>query len=360
MPDPLEFKTDFPAAAARWADFAARRNTGPMVAAEIVRPGAVPVDPPDYGSGAVGDLGPTLDQIERWAESHRFLGDAIPFYYLEFGADHFSALIGAEFVCNNGVWWALPCVQDLDRDEIRFDRSGRWWQRTAEFAAAVRQRFDGRILIASPSLVSNLDALSAVYGGENLLMAMVDNPAGVHRMLRQIDRACGEVIDAFAEMLDYPRFGSINRHGMYSPGRTNVLQCDFAYMIGTPMYREFVAPYVTREVGRLDLSEYHLDGPGNVRHMEALCDIADLDVVQWVAGDGSAARQDWNWLFDRIDALGKGQIFWKTPAQVRDLWRRLKSRTIAFRLPGRTTQAEYEDLMADLARMTDKGDGPAA
>ncbi len=124
--------------------------------------------------------------------------------------------------------WAVPFVEDLASADIRFDREGEWWKRTVEFAQALRARCDGKLLIASNTLVSNLDALAAIYGPQNLLMAMLDNPDAVHRALAQIDRAHGEILDALAELLDYPRFGSITRHGLYSRGRVNVPQCDFS------------------------------------------------------------------------------------------------------------------------------------
>jgi hypothetical protein len=344
----MEFKPDFPAVAERWEAFWAGRNTRPMVGRAVPRPGVTPVEAPPYGAGADGNYEPVIDQLLRWAETHVFAGDAIPFFYLEFAADHFAALLGADLrFPAPGGGWAVPFVTDLDGQDVRFEREGRWWKRTVEFAQALRSNCDGKLLIASPSLVANLDALSAIYGAQNLLLAMVDNPDGVHRMLSQIDRAFGEILDAFADLLDYPRFGSINRHGMYTRGRTNVLQCDFAYMIGPEMFREFAVPYLRREMERLDAAEYHLDGPGNVRHLDALCEIEELDVVQWVAGDGPAATQDWTWLFDRIDGLGKGQIFWKDARFAREVWQKYRSRALCFVLKA-SSVAEVEDCIAEL------------
>jgi len=346
MNEKLDFRPDFAAVADRWQRFWAGENTRPMVCACVPRPGTTPVAEPDYGAGADGNYGPVIERLLQWAETHVFAGDLIPFHYLEFAADHFAALLGADLQFPEvGGGWAVPFVTDLDRQDVRFERDGRWWKRTVEFAQALRERCDGRLLIASPSLVSNLDALAAIYGSEKLLLAMLDNPDGVQRMLGQVDRAFGEILDAFADLFDYPTFGSINRHGMYSRGRINVLQCDFAYMISPEMFREFAAPWLRREMSRLDAVEDHLDGPGNVRHLEALCEIDDLDVVQWIPGAGPAAQEDWTWLYDRVDALGKGQILWKDAAFAHEAWRRYRSRKLCFVLKTATV-SEVEDFIA--------------
>ena len=346
----LECKPDFDVVAERWEAFWRGQNERPMVGAEIPRAGVTPIEKPGYAALAAGDLEPVIDRLLAWAETHEFLGDSIPFFYLEFAADHFASLLGADLDFPEGQegGWAVPFVEDLDRAEIRFDRDGKWWRRTLECAEALRARCDGKLLIASPSLVANLDALSAIYGPQKLLFALVDNPDGVQRELDQIDRAFAEIVDAFAEMLDYGQFGSINRHGMYTRGRTNVLQCDFSYMISPEMFREFVVPHLAREMEQLDAVEYHLDGPGAIRHVEALCEMERLDVVQWVAGAGGPAEQDWIWLYDRIDELGKGQFLGGDTATVKARWAKYRSRKLYFRVRGIESDAQMEEYMETL------------
>ena len=86
----LEFKADFAAARRRWDEFWSGRNGRPLLAAVLPKPGVTPVAAPDYAAGARGDFGPVIEQVLEWAATHEFLGEAIPFYYLEFAADHFA------------------------------------------------------------------------------------------------------------------------------------------------------------------------------------------------------------------------------------------------------------------------------
>jgi hypothetical protein len=323
-----------------------------MLLAVLPRPGVEPVDKPPYTSGASGDFGPIVDQLLRWVDSHEFLGDAIPFYYMEFGPDHFASLLGAELRFPPDAprtSWAVPFVEDWDAEELRFRPECRWWERTAEFARAIRSRCDGKLLIASSTLVANLDALAAVRGPQRLLMDLVERPDAVRRALDQVTGAHQEILDAFADLLDYTTWGSINRHGLYSRGRINVPQCDFSCMISPAMFREFAIPALREEMDHLDAVEYHLDGPDAIGHLEALCEIEALDIVQWVPGSGEASTQDWTWLYDRIDALGKGQIRGGSAESIKHLWERYGSRKLVAGLSAGSRQ-EVEACIEALER----------
>ena len=348
----LQYKNDFSAPAKQWADFWKGDNTRPSVSAILPKSGVASVEKPGYAFGAREDFGPIIDQLLAWAETHEFLADAIPFYYMEFAADHFAALLGADlqFTETEPGGWAVPFIQDLEHAEIYFDRDGYWWKRTVEFAEALRARCDGKLLIASNTLVANADALAACCGSEKLLVSMAERPDAVHSALMQIDQAHEEILEALSALLDYPRFGSITRHGMYSAGRINVPQCDFSCMISPQMFREFVVPYLAKEMQRLDAVEYHLDGPGAIRHLDALCEIDALDLIQWVPGAGQE-QKDWSELFDRIDAFGKGQMRGGGSDTIKALWQKYRSRKLFFTLRAES-QSEVEDCLAELENIT--------
>jgi 5-methyltetrahydrofolate--homocysteine methyltransferase len=350
----LSFKPDFEIAAARWDAFWRGENRRPMVGATVLKAGREAVSKPPYTAGADGQFDPVVDQVMRWAESYEFVADAIPFYAVEFGADHFAALLGGDLSFHEGKpgSWAVPYLTNLADADIRFRPEGRWWQRTVEFVQALRARCDGALMLAAPTMSANLDALAAIHGTENLLMSMVDNPDAVHRALTQITKAHGEVLKAFADLFGFAEYGSINRHGMYARGCINVPQCDFSCMISPAMFREFAAPYLREEMRRFDGVEYHLDGPDALKHLEALCEIEDLDVIQWVPGTGSAEKTDWTWLEQKIDSLGKGLLRYADLTQLRNIHRESRSRR-QYVFTWAASRAEIEDCIAEL-----EGDHP--
>jgi len=151
-----------------------------------------------------------------------------------------------------------------------------------------------------------LDSLAAIRGNERLLVDLVDCPDKVKRALDQVCSAHTEMLEAYAQLLDFDTYGSINVEGLYTPGRQSRPQCDMSCMISQKMFREFVVPCLEREAEDVDAMHYHLDGPGAIQHLEALCEIEGLDTISWVPGSGEGQAQDWAMLHKKIDDLGKG------------------------------------------------------
>lgn len=323
-----QYKKDFAGTRLMWDKFWQERNERPLFSAIIPKPGVETVAKPPYAAGADGNFMPVIDQLLKWAESHEFLYEAIPFFYLEFAADHFAALLGADLIFpdKDQGGWPVHFIRDIENTDIKFQRDGKWWERTCQFASALKEKCGESIMIASPTMVGNLDALVAIRGANEVLMDLALNPEAVKRALTQINCAYTEILDAFSELFNYSKFGSINRHGMYSSGRINVVQCDMSCMISPEMFQEFLIPAFKYEMSHYDAVEYHLDGTGALKHLEALCSIPELDVVQWVPGAGSSENSNWTELYLKIDQLKKGQILSGNASEITGLASELKNR----------------------------------
>ncbi len=80
-----------------------------------------------------------------------------------------------------------------------------------------------------------------------------------------------------------------------------MLQSDFSYMISPRMFERFALPGLTVWAGALDYPFYHLDGPGQIKHLDMLLSIPRLRGIQWVPGDGQPTPDQWlpllaNWI----------------------------------------------------------------
>ncbi len=345
----LEFKPDFERASRFWTDFWQGKNNRPAISITLPRPGTRPQPPPAYLDCFDGDFRRIADQLLAWAETHEFLAESIPFYYLEFGPDTFAAFLGADLQLapERNTSWSIPCVEDWDKTDIRFHPEGYWWQRTAEAAGVLLEWCGGKMLICPPTLVANLDALAALRGSQQLMFDLAVAPEKIRRALAQVNTAHTQIMAACRREFEFDRYGSINVEGAYSTGTQSRPQCDASCMISPAMFRELVVPCLESEANDADAFVYHLDGPGALKHLEALCAIPKLDMIAWVCGAG-AEDKDWSALYDRIDRLGKGQWHYETGRdQIKEAWRKYTSRKLAFAIHAES-RAEVEGFLREL------------
>jgi 5-methyltetrahydrofolate--homocysteine methyltransferase len=348
----LEFKPDFELARRRWGQFWRGESTGPLLWAVRPRPGVEPIPRPGCYVCAFGDIEPVIEQAIGWAATHEFLDGAIPGYQVTFAPDHFAALLGADLRNTEGssaTNWIQPFVRDWDDVEIRFQPEGKWWQRTAEVISRFRRRCDGRLIVYGTHLQGGLDCLVALRGAEGVLCDLLDVPEKVLDALKRVDRAIDDVRAALAEALDVATYGSLNRFGMYSRGLIDVPQCDASCMISPELFERFELPSLTHELAGLDASIYHLDGPGAIRHLEAICSLEKLDMIQWVPGAGQDDK-DWSDLRRRIDDLGKGQIYQASAnliaLDIKEIWESFSSRKLYFQVSA-DVHDELKTLLAE-------------
>jgi len=334
----MKYVPGYEATVDRWAAFWRGESPRPMLHAIQPRTGVEPIGKPRPYDCALGDLDAIARQALGWVETHDFLGDAIPSFMITFCPDHFAALLGGEILPGGGTGtnWVKPHIDSLDDAELSFQPDGKWWRRTVECVQTFRERCDGKLILTPTHLQGGLDCLVALYGTENLFMDMATAPEKVHAALARVDAALLDVRAAFAELLQIDQWGSLNRFGLYSAGVIDVPQCDASCMISPEMFAEFELPHLAREVESLDASVYHLDGPTALPHVEAVCSIERLDMIQWMPGAGHY-DDDWHGLNQRIDALGKGQVFQLyyrfTDEQIQHIWDTYRSRKLFFQAP---------------------------
>lgn len=285
------------------------RGDVPMLCAGFPRDPANPVPKPALGITRKTDIAALADSLVKWADANEFLGGAFPFYcvYLFDVYNQTAELLGGKVEECGDSHGMIPFIDDLDTAELTIDLHSPTAKRLSSIVHQLRERCGDSLLISASAIGGNLDTLEAARGSFQLLLDLNDNPAGVHRCLKQVDDAAAQLLDFHAELYDFEAFGSICRHGMYSRGKVGVPQCDFGYMIGPHHFAEFALPYLRREFARLDGVCYHLDGLGNLPNLDVLCREPDLHLIQWVPGAGHE-KEDWSQLSERIDELGKGMM----------------------------------------------------
>ncbi len=343
----LELRPDFDVVAGTWDRFWEQRGIErPMIMCRVPR-GEPQVHPP-AGDLLDGDIDTCIDDRLRWLRSFDWMGDAIPACMPQLGPDHFAALLGAQLRVNpdsRATVWTEPCIANWEDCEIGVQWEGRWWQRTVEMIGRFRERCNGICLVSPPNLQGGLDCLAALRGVEPLALDLVLAPEQVAKAMTDINRCFAEVKQRLAELCDVAAHGSVNRHVFYHRGQVGIPQCDYSCLIGPEMFNEFALPAIRFEAASFDESEYHLDGPNAIRHLEAIASVPDISVIQWQPGFKDMHR-DWSELYRQIDRLHKGAYLFTGPELLRKQRRENANRMLCCELLTRNRR-EAESVLAE-------------
>ena len=300
---------------------------------QVVLNGAPPDRPepkansPDKNK-TVYDLSITSEElIDRWdyeLSGRRWLGDGLPHVFVDFGPGVIAALLGARPEPRmESVWFQAVKDQPIADVQLRYDPDNVWFRRLKDIYRAGIDRWQGRALMSMTDLGGNLDILSSFRPGEGLLLDLYDHPEVVKRLTWQAHHLWWRYFDEFNAILQPVNPGYSAWASLYSDVPFYMLQCDFCYMLGPEMFDEFVLPELTATCKRLGNAFYHLDGVGQLAHLDKLLKIPELKGIQWVPGAGKPVQADWPEVLRKVRDAGKliqlGGNFATMDKLVRDL-----------------------------------------
>jgi hypothetical protein len=223
-----------------------------------------------------------------------------------FGPGVVATALGAEAEAHEDTTWFHP-VGDLDIDGIhfRYDPDSKWMKRIKEITGIAVERWKGVVQIGMTDLGGNLDILSTFRPGERLLLDLYDNPEVIRRLTWEAHEAWWAAFRDLDAVSRSTNPGYSAWCPIFSEAPYYILQCDFCYMIGPGMFDEFVKPEIAASCRRLVNGFYHLDGSGQLPHLDSLLAIPQLKGVQWVPGTGQRGQCEWPEVYRRIRAAGK-------------------------------------------------------
>lgn len=283
---------------------------------QFVVPGHDPGRPepnlPQYAFTAFYDLSVSAeDVVDRWdydLSSVRYLGDAFPTVFVNFGPGVLAAFLGAQLLTSpeaQTCWFHPEREEEITDLNFAYDPDSIWLKRISDIYRAAADRWGDMVQLGMTDLGGNLDVLSTFRPAEQLLYDLYDYPDDVKRLTWQAHelwfRAFGE-LDSIVRSTNpgYTAWAPI-----FSTEPYYVLQCDFCYMIGPDMFDEFVKPELAAACKRLTNPFYHLDGPGQLPHLDSLLTIPELKGVQWVPGAGVPGWEAWPEVYRKIRDAGK-------------------------------------------------------
>ena len=237
-------------------------------------------------------------------------GDAWPRFWVDYGPGAAAAYLGAEVEPAQNTAWFRPGIwknKPLSGIRPGYDPDNPWWQRTQEVTKACVEYFAGRAQVSVTCIGGSLDIAASLRDTMTLLEDCVDDPDAVDELCRRLTPLWLRYYRELYALIAPAGRGTSAWAPLWGAGRTCILESDFAYMISPDLFARFVVPYLTDCCAGLDHSFYHMDGKGQIPHLDHLLAIPGLNGVQWLPGDGQPEAGDPIWwpVLKRIRDAGK-------------------------------------------------------
>jgi hypothetical protein len=268
-----------------------------------------------------------LPRLERQVASTYYAGDAFPWIDpLSQGlAAIQTAFLGAPYridpVSLSG--WTEPLFDDWgSRPRFEFDPKNPWWQACQRLLYEGSQRSQGtpgqppRYVISIPDLQGGGEILALLRGSEQLALDLFDCPEQIAPALEEINRSWLAYYQACYEIIHQYQPGYVDWLGIWSERPGVTVECDFSVMVSPRMFQRFFLPALAQQVEMIERTVYHLDGPGQLPHLDAILDLSKLRAIQWIPTPDRPAILDWIPLLQRIQAAGKGVVVACEPDEV--------------------------------------------
>lgn len=247
--------------------------------------------------------------VDRWdyeLASRRFVADGFPSIWPNFGAGALAAMTGCELrVAEDTIWFEPSRIVDPGKLHIQPRVDSAVASRIKALYREATSLWGGTVQLGMVDLGGTLDVLQSFLPSERLALELYDNPFEMHRLISEVHAAWWAHFDSFRALVANTNPGYTAWTPLLSLESYYMLQSDFAYMIGPDMFDQFVLPELTRSCARLVRPFYHLDGHGQLVHLDKILEIPGLAGVQWIPGEGAPDVSHWPDVYRRIRDAGK-------------------------------------------------------
>ena len=236
-----------------------------------------------------------------------FLGDAYPAFYVR-TTGLLGVFMGQDWTVSakDGTVWYSEIPKELEELDFTADEENPMYLRTLDLVKGFQDYFQGRVVRGGANLGGVCDVYHSIRGMENAIYDLADNPELARQAMQQIHRQWRKVNDKLLSLIDPAvNHGYTHWTNILSSVPYDMIQADFAFLLGHDDYRAFVHPLIVQESAAFQRSMFHMDGPGFLRHLPDLLDIPTLNGVQWIPGAGAEPVGSWPELYDQVAAADK-------------------------------------------------------
>ncbi len=296
---------------------------------------------------------PYLDDCERLFAEHEecggdFIWSATPFW----GIPWLEAALGCPIFADHttGSIYSEPPANFAGPDSLTtFGLKNPWVEKTVEFLVKMAARSNGRWPLATTRMRGISDLLAALYGGADIVFAMMEKPDEIQVVCEKLTTFWIEY--GKLQLSHIPAFhGGIGSFYYYvwAPAGTIWHQEDATALLSPKLYRQFIEPCDRRisetfsssimhqhSTGYVPLDAYlsmnfsalelHIDeaGPSAEELYETHLKILEhTPLIIW----GNIPEKDMDWIFQELPAEGLAVItVVESPEHAQEIWKKYLS-----------------------------------
>ncbi|MHA1725056.1 MAG: hypothetical protein ACTSYC_08130 [Promethearchaeota archaeon] len=262
------------------------------------------------------DIEGCLDDFEKKSSSIFFGAENIPWFWPNYGPGIMASVLGVEPKFqeeSQTVWFNSPTpVNEIvsHLESMKLNKNNPWYARLVKITEYAAKRAKNDYSVALTDLGGVIDILSSFLGPTNIILTMKRSP-GI------IDSCRAIILEKLLKMYDELQ-SIIEKHGggcnswipVWCPKRYYPIQSDFSAMLSPKLFKRFVLPDIKEQAEHMDYAVYHLDGPGELVHLDVLLNEPSITAIQWVPGAGEKPSSDEKWMpiYKKIQVAGKSII----------------------------------------------------
>jgi len=293
-----------------------------------------------------------LDRFQASVDGAVFLAETLPVFVPNLGPEVCATVFGCELDFTESSSWSRPVVRHCrEIPDIRPNLENVYWNALRRMTELSLERGRGKWLTAVADLHTNGDLVASLRDPQGVCLDLADDMPSVRR-------ACDYVTRSYPLMFE-DLWSRINAAGMPCTTWTPCLHasscypvsCDFICMISPEMFAETILPALIAEMNYLDRGIFHLDGPGALKHLDALLALDELDGLQWIYGAGNGPAARWMDVYGKAQAAGKClQICADDLGDAMAVAENLRPEGLWLCPAGQYTRGEAEAFISDIQR----------
>ncbi|MFX0180609.1 MAG: hypothetical protein ACFE78_10480 [Candidatus Hodarchaeota archaeon] len=255
-----------------------------------------------------------FDIFKEILNSLYFGGEAIPRFFPNYGPGIMASIFGVipKFQSHT-VWFK----RETSIDEIipllegaKLNKNNLWYNRLLKITEYFAKHANKDFSMSLTDLGGVMDILSSFLGPTNIILTMKRCPEIIDTCRSIILEKLLKVYDDLQTIIERYVEGCNSWMPIWCPKRWYPIQSDFSALLSPKYFKRFVLPDIITQAESMDYAIYHLDGPGQLIHLDDLLTIPSITGIQWVPGAKarSVDQDKWIPIYKKIQAAGKNIV----------------------------------------------------